>query len=287
MASHNFKTPPPKVDFNNEVIMTFPIPHTLLVTFNRPKQLNTFFTELGAKMSVYLDWADQEPEIWCIVLTGNGRAFSCGGDLKAWLAATKEGKGGISQTEEGGNVMSKTGAAGLSRRVSVTPIIAAVNGLALGGGMEIVVNCDLVIAAEDALLGLPEVKRGVFASQGALNRLIRNIGRQRASELALLGLPVTAAHAYHLGVVNRVVPKDQVLPTALNWAAEICKNSPDSVKLTKMAFNTSMQIADLEESVTAVNDSKESQGLSVGDNVKEGMTAFVERREPRWTSSKL
>ena len=138
-----------------------------------------------------------------------------------------------------------------------------------------------------------------------MNRLIRNIGlsstslspsrahrdplsgRQRASEIALLGRLFTAKYGIHLGVVNKVVPHDQVLPAALEWAAEICKNSPDGIKLTKMSFNASMEVADLEESVTRVNNSPESVGLSNGDNVKEGMTAFVERRETKWVNSKL
>lgn len=112
-------------------------------------------------------------------------------------------------------------------------------------------------------------------------------GRQRASEIAILGRLFDAQHAYHLGVVNKVVPHDQVLSTALEWAGEICSSSPDGVRLTKMAFNASMEVADLEESVTRVNDSAESVALSSGENVKEGMVAFVERRAPRWISSKL
>ena len=90
----SFTTPPPVVDFNNEVLVAYPLPHTLLLTLNRPAKLNTFFTELSGKLNTFLDWADAEPEIWCIVVTGNGRAFSCGGDLEAWLKATQEGKGG-------------------------------------------------------------------------------------------------------------------------------------------------------------------------------------------------
>ncbi|KAL8277747.1 hypothetical protein RQP46_009869 [Phenoliferia psychrophenolica] len=285
MSTPVFKTLPPAIDFKNEVLFSYPLPHTLLVTLNRPAKLNTFFTELSGKMTRFLDWADAEPEIWCIVVTGNGRAFSCGGDLEAWLAATKEGKGGISS--DGDGFASMSGAAGISRRVSVTPFIAAVNGLAIGGGFEIMTNCDLVVASETAMMGLPEVKRGLYASQGALNRLIRNIGRQRASEIALLGIPFTAQYGMHLGVVNKVVPHDQVLSAALEWAAEICSNSPDGVKLTKMAFNASMEVADLEESVTRVNDSPESVGLSNGENVKEGMQAFVERRPTKWVNSKL
>ena len=164
---------------------------------------------------------------------------------------------------------------------------------------------DLVIASEKALFCLPEVKRGLCtlflsrsfkdsthcsladASQGALNRLVRNIGRQRASEIALLGLPITPTHALHLGLINKIVPHDELLPATLEWAAEICKGSPDALRLTKMAFNASLHVADLEESVDWVNDSRESVELSSGDNVKEGMLAFVERREPRWGNSKL
>lgn len=157
------------------------------------------------------------------------------------------------------------------------------------------------------------------ASQGALNRLVRSVGRQQASEIALLGQNISPARAMEMGFVNKVVPHDQLLPAAFEWAAEICRGSPDAVRLTKMAFNTSLSgqsfvlsrfrvlcirvavsvsalclilptsspVADLEESVSKINDSPQSVALSDGDNVKEGMASFLERREPRWFSSKL
>jgi len=158
-----------------------------------------------------------------------------------------------------------------------------VNGGAYGGGVEILLNCDLVIASEDATLALPEVKRGVSAAQGGIPRLVQTAGRQLASELLLLGRPVTAHEAcVRFGFVNKVVPKGEALSHALDWSREIVENSPDAVQSTKRAIVISLQHGNVEQATVANAWSAEARRLYKGENIKEGLKAFAEKRKPSW-----
>jgi enoyl-CoA hydratase/carnithine racemase len=165
------------------------------------------------------------------------------------------------------------------------PIIAAVNGIAFGGGMEMILNCDLVIASEDAVFALPEVKRGVVASQGGIPRIKAAVGHQLASEMLLLGRTVSAVEAYErFGFVNMVVPKAQLLQTAIEWAFMITQNSPDAVQSTKRALIETAKHGDVEQATVAHIRSPESTRTYQGENIKEGLQAFQEKRKPIWTN---
>lgn len=166
------------------------------------------------------------------------------------------------------------------------PVIAAVNGLAMGGGCEFVVNCDLVVASEDAVFGLPEVRRGVAAIGGALPRLIRSVGLQRASEFALLGEPIDAVTARSWGLVNRVVKREDVVDEAVRLATRIAENSPDGIICTRAALKEGWKSASVERAVEVVLD-REWAELQRGDSIKEGLRAFAEKRKPVWKGSRL
>jgi len=188
------------------------------------------------------------------------------------------------------------GFAGLSRRGGKKPIIAAANGLAYGGGCEATTNCDLVIASSVATFALPEVKRGVAALAGALPRIARTIGKQRAMEMALTGRIVSAKEAKEGGLVNEVVDvgssKDydeigrKTVEGALKYAEMIAGNSPDSVIVSREGIKMGWEGVGAEEGSRLLIDAW-GKRLDEGENIKEGLKAFVEKRAPRWVGSKL
>lgn len=264
-----------------EALLTFPAPKVVLITLNRPTKLNSLNAQLSADLATIWPWFDAEPGLLVAVVTGAGRAFCAGADLHAW----KDRQAGAGSPlpkyskEESARYM-------LTRRKGKKPVIAAVNGLAHGGGCEMITNCDLVVAAETAELCLPEVKRGVSPYAGALPRLIRTLGLQRASELALTGRPVTAQEAFTWGLVNRVVPLKDVVPEAVKLASMIAANSPDSVICTRAGLREGWYQADVEDAVQKTQDEEWTQ-LQKGENILEGLKAFAERRPPQWKASRL
>ncbi|KKK17791.1 enoyl-CoA hydratase/isomerase family protein [Aspergillus rambellii] len=227
---------------------------------------------MSAEIQRLWEWFDTEPSLQVAIITGTGESFSSGADLKEW-----------NQLNESGTVneMTAPGLAGLPRRRGGKPIIAAVNGFCLGGGFEMVVNCDIVVASEKATFGLPEVKRGVAAVAGSLPRLVRIIGKQRAAEMALSGMSFPASQLEHWGLVNRVVEHSQLLRTAVEIATAISGNSPDSLRVTMEGLHYAWEIASVEEGSTALVDNWYPR-LMAGENFHEGMRAFVEKRSPRW-----
>jgi len=240
--------------------------------------------QITSDLKYVLDWFDKEPELWCCIVTGAGRAFSAGADLKAWNDSKQTGRQDTVANEQEGVASSPHGFGALSRRtVSFKPIIAAVNGLAFGGGLEIVMNCDIVIASEDAKFGFPEVKRGVVVAQGAIPRVAAISGHQLACELLFTGRPISAKEAMdRFGFVNCVVPTHQVLSTSIAWAKEITDNSPDAVASTKRGILLGKQFAGIESSTIAHAWSIESKRVYEGENIREGLRAFVEKRKPQW-----
>ncbi|KZT08589.1 ClpP/crotonase [Laetiporus sulphureus 93-53] len=267
---------------SDQIRVAFPKEHVMLLTFNRPEALNAVTSTMKEDIERVFDWFDNEPSLWVAIITGEGRAFCAGADLIAWKQRTQDGP-----QDEGESIISDVhGFAGISRRTSSPkPIIAAVNGSAYGGGVEIILNCDLVVASEEATFALPEVKRGVVAIQGGMPRLARIAGHQLASEMLLLGRNVTASDAAtRFGFVNKVVPKSEVLATALAWAEEICSNSPDSVQSTKRALLLANLHASVEDVVVAHVRSQESIRQQTGKNIQEGLRAFSERVRPIWTN---
>jgi enoyl-CoA hydratase/carnithine racemase len=188
--------------------------------------------------------------------------------------------------------MPSSGFGGLSRRGGKKPVIAAVNGICFGGGCEMAINTDIVVASEGASFALPEVKRGVVAIAGALTRLVRTVGRQRAMEMALTGRVLSAKEAESWGLVNRVVgnggdgESSEVVKEALKIAGEIAGNSPDSVIVSREGVKLGWEGVGAEEGTRLLAENWYSR-MSKGDNIKEGVRAFVEKRQPRWVPSKL
>lgn len=257
-----------------------------MITMSREKDLNCTSSTAVLEMTAVFRWFDAESSLTVAILTGAGKkAFSTGADLKEWNAkvtkAAAEGKdtGGAGP----GNV---PGAEGLSNRRGKKPFIAAVNGMALGGGCENVVNCDIVIASSTATFGLVEVKRGLAPYSGVLPRLIRTVGLQRASEFALTGRIIDAFTAEKWGLVNKVVDPDQVVPEAIKWASEIADISPDSIICTRAMLREGWTTADVVEA-TNISNGREWAELQRGENMKEGLKAFNEKRKPRWSGPRL
>ncbi|KAI0203559.1 enoyl-CoA hydratase/isomerase [Astrocystis sublimbata] len=278
MAAPPTETPPPPTP--TFLKLSYPAPRVLLVRMDRPRDLNAMSTTGQWEMDSVWKWFDLEPRLSVAIITGTGRAFSAGADLKEWNNSMSDDADPKSRM---GNAPAFKP---LSRRLGKKPVIAAVNGLAMGGGCEFVVNCDLVVAADDAYFGLPEVKRGLAAIGGALPRLIRTIGLQRASEFALTGRKVTAQEMYQWGIVNKVVPKDEVVAEAVKYAGMIAENSPDAIICTRAGLRQGWETASVERAVEWTLE-KEFAELQRGDNIREGLLAFAEKREPQWKASKL
>ncbi|OAL35559.1 hypothetical protein AYO20_05178 [Fonsecaea nubica] len=283
------KPPPPLPE---KVVLLFPQPSVLVVVLNNPRGLNCLSIAVHWALHHLLEWYDGEGSLRCCVVTGQGRAFCAGADLKEWNdsnARRAEGRQG------GERVLPNSGFGAVSRRAGKKPVIGAVNGLAFGGGMEMVANMDLVVAAKSATFALPEVKRGVVALGGALPRLVRTVGRPRAMEMALTGRTVSAAEAREWGIVNAVTdnaPVDAdildrpVVKKALEYAAEICNNSPDSVIITRAGIVQGWDDGSAEHATQTTIDIYSTR-LHDGENIHEGVRAFVEKRAPRWVPSKL
>ncbi|MDD9720238.1 enoyl-CoA hydratase-related protein [Sulfitobacter sp. PR48] len=255
-----------------EYIQTETRGHILVVTMNRPDVYNAVNEDMHHEMSDCWDAFAANQDLWVAVLTGAGdKAFSAGNDLKA--------------TQQGGikKGLPKTGFAGLSSRFDLEkPLIAAVNGFAMGGGFETALSCDIILASENAKFALPEVKVGFFASASGVQRLSRYIGRLAAQELMLTGRTIGAEEALRMGCVNEVLPAADLMDRARAKAEELCSVSPSSVKATKRILN-SMAIADgLPESLAY---SREVQmDLARTEDFKEGVNAFVEKRKPNWVN---
>ncbi|EAU38266.1 conserved hypothetical protein [Aspergillus terreus NIH2624] len=271
-----FQTPPPTPQYCR---LTFPTPHVLLVTLARPRDLNCINTAGHHELHEIWEWMDDEPEVRVGVLTGEGRAFCAGADLKEW--------NNQAQSNNAKRTTPPGGFGGLSRRSGKKPIICAINGLCLGGGCEMIVNADMVVACEKAFFGFPEVQRGVVAIAGALPRVVRTIGRQRAMEMVLTGRRVMAAEAREWGFVNEVVAReDQVVPRALELAAQIAANSPDAVIVSREGVKLGWEGVGAEDASRLLVDGWQKR-LNEGENIKEGLRAFVEKRKPKWLPSKL
>ncbi|KAL1933039.1 hypothetical protein VTP01DRAFT_8717 [Rhizomucor pusillus] len=262
-------------------ILSVPEPHVLLITINRPKQYNALNPEANFEMSALLDWAEATDEIWCIVITGAGdKSFCAGMDLVNWNKSRKDG------TDDNGTEghMPPTGFGGLSNRGKARkPVIAAVNGFALGGGTEMVLACNIVIATKRSKFGLPEVKRGVTIAAGGLARLARAVSYQVASEIALTGRFLTAEEFKSYGLVNDVIDDSaDVVKAALEWAKKITANSPDAVFITKYGIMLAMERASMVEATNEWMNSDEASAWRGGSNLTEGLEAFASKRPPVW-----
>lgn len=242
--------------------------HLTIVTLNRPERLNALHGPANFELHEFFDEFENDPEQWVCILTGAGRGFCAGNDLKY-------------QAEVGTTIPVPTsGQAGLSHRTSLTkPVIAAVNGVALGGGFELALSCDLIIAAESAYFGLPEPKVGLLAHGGGAQRLPLEIGFKRAMGILLTGRHVSAREGYELGFVTEVVPDEKLMEAARAWAAQILECSPLSVRATKQLARENADkgfVINAAKSLPAVKD------LYASWDVTEGPRAFAEKRKPQW-----
>jgi enoyl-CoA hydratase/carnithine racemase len=241
-----------------------------VITLNRPEARNAISPEVSQAMASLLDELETDESVRTVVLTGKGEVFSAGADLKV-----------VAQGRAADIARAKGGFAGIVSRNFPKPLIAAVNGPALAGGFEIVLSCDLVVAAETSRFGIPEVQRGLLAAAGGLIRLPHRVPLAVALELAMTGDPIDAPRALTLGLVNRVVPADRVVDEAVTLAQRIGENSPVAVRASRQLVREALELSEEEgwrrtnELVIPVFES--------GDAV-EGATAFAEKRKPVWKS---
>jgi crotonobetainyl-CoA hydratase len=247
--------------------------HVMIVTLNRPKALNAVNAAMTRAVADALERADHDREIRALIITGSGqRAFCAGADLKAVAR-------GEQLTPPG---YERFGFAGYVAHFIRKPTIAAVNGFALGGGTEIALASDLVIAAESAAFGLPEVTRGIFAAAGGAFRLPQQLPWKIGLELLFTGDPIDAATAQRHGLVNRVVPDEQVLPAAIALAQRIAQNAPLSVQASKqLAYGALDDRLPGEDDRWAQNNAV-TEWLMSSEDAKEGPLAFAEKRQPVW-----
>ncbi|KAI5998309.1 ClpP/crotonase-like domain-containing protein [Pisolithus albus] len=247
------------------VSVSVPQQHTLLVALNRPNQRNAITPDMAREIARVLDWFDNEPSLWVVVLTGEGDTFCAGADLKSWHASQSSDV--ISEQQD--IASSPHGFASISRRrTSSNPSSQPRRNHP---------KCDLVVASTDAVFALPEVKRGVVAAQGGIPRLARVAGHQLASEMLLLGNTITALEARDkYRFINIITSPAEVLPTALALARIITSNSPDAVESTKEGLLIAQRIGNVDEAVVSHALSAASGRVWNGQNVK--------KRTPKWSN---
>ncbi len=243
--------------------------HVVILTINRPEARNAINGPVSLAMSGFMDELAEDPDCWVVVITGSGdKAFSAGMDLKAFASG------------EGGDIMGASGGfGGLTQRTFPKPIIAAVNGSALAGGFEIMLSCDLVVAAEHATFGIPEAKRGLIAGAGGLIRMPKRLPIAIALELAMTGDAIDAARAFELGLVNRVVPSSVVIEEAVSLADRIAANAPLAVRYSKSVMK---QAAELSEAEGWKINAEAVGVVFTSADAMEGPVAFAEKRPPNW-----
>jgi enoyl-CoA hydratase len=238
----------------------------LVITINRPSQRNAINAAVANGIAAALDELDADRELTIGVIAGAGKGFSAGMDLKAFVA-------GESSYVEG------RGFAGITQRASAKPLIAAVEGFAVAGGLEVALACDLIVAARGARLGIPEVKRSLVAAGGALLRLPRVLPRNIAMELALTGDPMPAERGFELGLVNRLSEPGGALGTALELAQEIAGNGPLALAASKRILTESLDWLDAE---FFARQGEIAGPVMTSEDAREGARAFAEKRNPEW-----
>ncbi len=243
-----------------------------IVTMNRPDVMNSLHPAANYELEKVFDDFAADPSQWVAIITGAGdRAFSAGNDLKF--------------TASGGKMESpKTGFAGLTARFDMfKPVIAAVNGVAMGGGMEIAIACDIIVASDKAIFALPEPRVGLAAGAGGVHRLPRQIGLKQAMGMILTGRRVSAEEGQRLGFVNEVVPHADVMNAAKRWAAQIMECSPMSVRASKEMSMQGLAQAGIEAAFNGKYPGMSA--LAKSKDYVEGPRAFAEKRSPNWADS--
>ena len=250
-----------------ETLIVETVENVCLIRFNRPDALNAFNDQLMDELTAALDAAEADDEVRCIVLTGSEKAFAAGADIKEMASKTYVGaykENFITRNWERVTRCRK-------------PVIAAVAGYALGGGCEVAMMCDFIIAAETAKFGQPEITIGVSPGAGGTQRLTRLVGKSKAMEMILTGRMMDAQEAERSGLVSRVVAPDQLIDEAMKAARKIASLSPVSVMLTKEAVNSAYETT-LTQGVTF--ERRLFHSMFALEDQKEGMAAFTEKRKP-------
>jgi enoyl-CoA hydratase len=238
----------------------------LVITINRPDQRNAVNAAVANGIAAALDELDADDGLSLGVLTGAGKGFSAGMDLKAFVAGESPYAG-------------DRGFAGITQRAAEKPLIAAIEGFAVAGGLEVALSCDLIVAARGARLGIPEVKRSLVAAAGALLRLPRVLPRTIAMELALTGEPIDSERALELGLVNRLAEPGRALDDALALADQIAANGPLALRATKRILAESV---DWPESEFFARQGEIAGPVMSSEDAREGAQAFAEKRAPVW-----
>lgn len=251
---------------SSSVVLTEVVDGVLVVTINRPEARNAIDMETAVAIGVAMDLLDEDPALVSGIITGAGATFCAGMDLKAFLAGEKPSIPG-------------RGFAGLVEGPPQKPLIAAVEGYALAGGFEIALACDMIVAAEDARFGMPEVKRGLVAAGGGLMRLPQRVPYHLAMEWALTGAMISAHQAHDVFLVNRLAPTGGALAEALDLGRAIAANGPLAVRATKRVI-----VEASEWSRAEMFDRQREITLPVraSADAREGALAFKEKRTPRW-----
>jgi enoyl-CoA hydratase len=249
-----------------DCVRTDVVDGVLVVTINRPEARNAINTETAVAIGEAMDRLDEDRELVSGIITGAGGTFCAGMDLKAFLAGERPSIPG-------------RGFAGLVEQPPAKPVIAALEGYAIAGGFEIALACDMIVAAEDAKFGLPEVKRGLVAAGGGLMRLPQRVPFHLAMEWALTGELIPARRGHEVGLVNRLTPKGGALAEALELARAIAANGPLAVAASKRIITSAPEwpaagMFDRQREI--------SEPVRSSEDAREGATAFKEKRAPRW-----
>ncbi|MBN2118020.1 MAG: enoyl-CoA hydratase/isomerase family protein [Anaerolineales bacterium] len=239
-----------------------------LLTLNRPQAMNALNNQLMHELMDALEAYDKEDAVGAMVITGNEKAFAAGADIKE-------------MAEQSARQMMDRDHVGVFGRIRTIqkPVIAAVSGWALGGGCEIALSCDMIVASESARFGQPEITIGVIPGAGGTQRLTRAVGKAIAMEMILNNRTLSAQEAYQFGMVNRLVPVQGYLEAALTLAEEIAARAPLALRAGKKMINQAFE-GTLSEGLTA--EKQEFYNLFTTEDQKEGMQAFVEKRKPEW-----
>ena len=262
----------------NQTVSTFAVKdHVARITLNRPEAMNSMNPELRWELSQHWDEVEANDDIWVAVVTGAGeRAFSAGADLKH---RARERAADAAQRAQWQKMAAETTSL-IERWHFPKPIIARVNGFALGGGLEQALACDIIVAAEHAEFGLPEPRRGLIAGSAGVHRLPRQIGLKPAMGYMLTGRHMSAARAYELGLVNQVVALDQLDAAVEEWVADILRCSPLAVRATKEAAMRGLDHPLPQAYYTAYPANRVREN---SEDTLEGPRAFAEKRPPKWT----
>ncbi len=253
------------------------VDHVATITIDRPERMNAFDDHTHVEFSDAIDRVEDDDDIWLAVITGAGdRAFCAGRDLK-WTAAMRE----ATAEDQARSAARLAGATRLQDRFDlVKPLIARVNGFALGGGLELALACDIIVAADHAELGLPEPRRGLIAGAMGVHRLPRQIPHHLAMGYLLSGRHLTATRAHEIGLVNEVVPAERLDEAVDAWVADILACSPVAVRATKQTALEALHLP-LREANRHLAPWEARRRVS--PDAIEGPRAFAERRPPRWT----